>query len=485
MTLILPSWGGKKILVAGLGVSGCAAIDTLLRSGANLLLWDDNPQKLAEIAKHYGLQQLDIHHLARWRTIDAMLPAPGIKPNHVLFSRANHANCQILSDIDLLQQATSKRQCRFIGITGTNGKSTVTAMIAHILQQAGRQAVAGGNIGEAALSLPLLDNGGYYVLELSSYQLHHLRHTRFHTAILLNIGMDHLDYHGSMQDYINAKIKIFAWQQPDDLAVVGISTQGGHSIAGTLHDMKQQKLQLFSGLIRVANGIYFENNCLWRVTEMIADDGTEQAGTPEIIFDCQQQEMLFGRHHAENLAAVWLVCQAEGLRDEQILQGIHSFTGLRHRQEYLGNIGNLHFINDSKATNIDATQMALISYANIFWLAGGELKDEPHRNLLDYAGQVKAAFFYGKDADKLYDIFSPTIASQKFENLQQAYQQAYQMAKDEAEADSDKEKHMTILLAPAAASFDQFDNFMHRGEIFRQYVVQSQSADNISNSETA
>ena len=401
------------MLVAGLGISGCAAIEALINSGANVKLWDDNPETLKQASRRYALQPFDIHVLAHWHNLDALLPAPGISPKHKIFSRANIADCQILSDIDLLQQATEGRGCKFIGVTGTNGKSTTTALIAHILNHAGKKAVAGANIGDAALDLPLLDEGETYVLELSSYQLHHCKASHFDVAVLLNITPDHIDYHGTMDDYINAKLKIFARQKRDDLAIIGLSTDASHAIAGALYDDNQQELQMFSGIIRVANGIYWEDNCLWRIIESADAKGEEVAGTPEKILDFRDYPHLSGRHNAENIAAAWLAVAHQGLNHMQIIAGLATFNGLKHRQEYLGTIGNIHFVNDSKATNVEATQMALALYPNIYWLAGGQVKDEPHRQLQDFLGNVQAGYFFGSGGQHFHDIFSGHIDSQQ------------------------------------------------------------------------
>ncbi len=470
--------------MAGLGISGCAAIEALLNSGANVKLWDDNPEILKQASRRYALQPFDIHILAQWHQLDALLPAPGIKPNHIIFSRANIADCQILSDIDLLQQAVEGRECRFIGVTGTNGKSTTTALIAHILNHAGKKAVAGANIGDAALNLPMLDKDEFYVLELSSYQLHHCRHSHFDVAILLNITPDHLEYHGAMDEYINAKLRIFARQKPDDLAIVGISTEAGHAIAGALYDDNQQELQMFSGIIRVANGIYWEDNCLWRIIETKEAQGNELAdetlfGTPEKILDFRDYPHLSGRHYAENIAAAWLSCAHEGIGDEQIIAALAAFNGLKHRQEYLGNKGNIHFVNDSKATNVEATQMALALYPNIYWLAGGQVKTEPHRQLQGFLSNVKAGYFYGSGGKHFHDIFSGNINSKQCDTLNQALQLAWQQAQIDC-ADAPNMK-ATILLAPAAASFDQFRDFAERGCVFANLVEQlTQTGEQIS-----
>ena len=458
------------MLVAGLGLSGCAAIEALLNSGANAKLWDDNPETLKQASRRYALQPFDIHILAQWHKIDALLPAPGIKPTHIIFSRANIADCQILSDIDLLQQAVEGRGCRFIGVTGTNGKSTTTALIAHILNHAGKKAVAGANIGDAALNLPMLDKGETYVLELSSYQLHHCRHSHFDVAILLNITPDHLEYHGLMDDYINAKLKIFARQKPNDLAIVGISTEASHAVAGALYDDRQQELQMFSGIIRVANGIYWEDNCLWRIIESIDAQGIEVAGNPEKILDFRDYPHLSGRHYAENIAAAWLACAHEGLNADQIIKALTEFNGLKHRQEYLGNIGNIHFVNDSKATNVEATQMALALYPNIYWLAGGQVKNEPHRQLQGFLSNVKAGYFFGHGGKHFHDIFSGNIDARQCDTLNQALQLAWQQA--QSDCADDQNMQATILLAPAAASFDQFRDFAERGCLFANLVEQ-------------
>ncbi len=463
----LPGFSGKTIFVVGLGISGRAAVESFLLSGAKVKIWDDNHAHRVAMEKHYALRPCDINDTFSWQDVDALLPSPGIPDDHVAFLRANLFDCQILSDVDLLYQAAP--QCNFIGITGTNGKSTTTFLVAHIMAQAGLEVIAGGNLGQPVLDLPLLSAGGYYVLELSSYQLHHVRYARFGQAALLNITPDHLKHHGSMENYINAKLRIFTHQAEDDLAIIGVSSETGLGIAGAML-AEQRKLSLFSGLVPVGNGIYRENNFLLEVQE----------GQPCVkIIDLNLLPHLPGRHNAENIAAAYIICRANNMSREDILTGLETFPGLAHRQEYLGACDNVHFINDSKATNVEATQMALLSYRNIYWIAGGKLKDENHRRLYDYIGNVKAGFFYGSGADRLHEIFAQSMVAMKTQTMQQAINAAYSQAiKDFADdqGDTDKANFATILLSPAAASFDQFDNFMHRGDVFVDAVEKLKNA---------
>ena len=458
----LPLWKDKTVFIVGLGISGRAAIEAFLQSGAKVKIWDDNQEHLIAMQEFYTLRPSDIYDPDEWQNVDAVLPAPSLTRNHIAFSQANYCDCQILSDIDLLYQNTS--DCHFVGITGTNGKSTVTVLIAHIMKHAGFDVLAGGNIGVPALSMPKLPKGGIYVLELSSYQLETLKHAEFDQAVLLNISPDHIDHHGSMQNYIQAKLSLFQHQKQDGLAIIGMNSE---ITLATVNAMIEEKrnLRIFSRAVPVVNGVYYDDEKLWETKGDFNDTQIAECA-PEMIIDMETLPHLPGRHYAENIAASYLVCRAYGISNQVICEALENFQGLPHRQEYLGAINHVHFINDSKATNVQAAQMALMSYKNIYWLAGGKLKDENHKTLLDYADNVKAGYFFGRDGEKLYHICKDYFKVKKFDNMQHALQEAYRDAK--SDCGQGDNLMALILLSPAAPSFDQFENFEARGKFFAE-----------------
>jgi UDP-N-acetylmuramoylalanine--D-glutamate ligase len=366
---------------------------------------------------------------------DALVLSPGIphrlpKP-HPLAQRAIDAGVPILSDVELLFQAVraSGSRPRFAGITGTNGKSTTTALLAHILTVAGRPVAAGANLGPAALSLPLLTHDGVYVLEMSSYMLERLASLRFDVATMLNLSADHIDRHGDMAGYAMAKRAIFDRQTSADLAVIGIDDAGSRDMAAWLDARPARVVRVSATEIPLARG-----------------------------------PALPGAHNAQNAAAATAMARFLGVADAAIAQGLLSFPGLPHRQQRIVTIDGVSFINDSKATNAEAAERALVCYGRVIWIAGGMAKQGGIEPLVPLFPRVARAFLIGRDAAQ----FAATLTRHgvPFDlagTLEVAVPAAFAAAK--------REGAPVVLLSPACASWDQFTGYDQRGDRFAELAL--------------
>jgi len=386
---------------------------------------------------------------------DAIVLSPGIphrlpKP-HPIAARAIAAGVPIISDVELLYQAVrrSGSRARFVGITGTNGKSTTTALLAHILKQAGWNAEAGANLGPAALSLPLLPDDGVYVLEMSSYMLERLVSVRFDAAAMLNLSADHIDRHGDMAGYAMAKRAIFHRQTADDLAVIGVNDQGSCAMAAWLDGRPAKVVRVSSsGAGEVPGPDVF---CHFGVLR--------DASGP--ILHLGDAFALPGAHNAQNAAAAFAMASFLGLDREQIASGIGSYPGLPHRQQRIVSVDGVTFINDSKATNADAAERALICYDRLVWIAGGMGKEGGIVPLVPHFRRIARAVLIGRDAP----IFAATLTEHgvpfdMVKTLDAAVPTAFAAAK--------REHAPVVLLSPATASWDQFKSYEHRGERFAE-----------------
>ena len=346
-------FAGQRFAVVGLGKNGLPVAHRLLAMGAAVTVWDDNPTARAAAV---GLEV----RMPDFAGLDALVLSPGIphvlpKP-HPIAQAARDAGVPILSDVELLYRAVraAGSAARFAGVTGTNGKSTTTALLAHMLEVAGRPVAAGGNLGTASLALPLLGDDGVYVIEMSSYMLERITSLRFSEACMLNLSPDHLDRHGDMAGYARAKRAIFDRQLAGDLAVVGVEDALSRQMAAALRAGPAQVLTVSgSGAADV-----------WAEGSVLRD----AAG---VIADLAQAQALPGSHNAQNAAAASAMAAHLGLSRAEIVQGLMSYPGLPHRQEMVGSIQGVRFVNDSKATNADSTARALECYDRMILIAGG------------------------------------------------------------------------------------------------------------------
>ena len=421
-----------SIAILGLGRSGRAVLDQALNLNMAVVCFDDNgvetvPQALVQPPESWP-----------WETLQAVVISPGIPHNfpapHPAVTLAKKHNVEFISEVEFALRTS--RQGRWVAITGTNGKSTTTALTGHILQQAGKAAVIGGNIGAPVTGLPDQTEDSIAVIELSSYQLETTPSLRAAVRVILNITPDHLDRHGGWTGYVQAKQAILDTATLDELAILGPG-QPLDEIAAS----QQQKTRI----------LRLDEDCLTKEACQNA-----QAANPA----------LQGTHNQQNCAAVRLICRELGLSDKQINDGIASFAGLPHRLQPAGRFGHIQFINDSKATNGEAAATALASFTRIHWCAGGLAKEDGLSACQPFLTHVQHGYFYGDCAPQFEQAVAGKIDTSCHHTLQQAVEAAV-MSACQTPADD-----QVILLSPAAASFDQFTSFEARGEAFCQIAKQ-------------
>lgn len=438
---------GKHYAVLGLGKTGRATIASLLESGAHVVAWDDG--ETARTAAQKEFPALTLAPVSEWNyaMLAALVMSPGIFLTHEAVTKANAHQVEVIGDIELLYRACP--QATYIAITGTNGKSTTTSLIAHILTACGKQVEVGGNLGIAALSLAPLGQGGIYVLELSSYQLELIRTTRFAAAIWLNISPDHLDHHGSMENYVAAKQHIFARQQAQDVAIIGIDDATSEALARLMITEQKQRVIPVSVTQTVGNGVEVQG-ALLRARFL----GTNTA-------DLSAMQTLQGEHNWQNAAAAYAACAVNGCAHDDIIAAMKTYPGLPHRMQWLGNIGGVQYVNDSKATNADAAEKALKTYDNIYWIAGGVAKEGGIESLVRYFPKIRHAYLIGEATDSFAQTLEGHLPYTRCDTLENAFHAATADAAQEKESAA-----RSVVLAPACASFDQFPNFEKRGEAF-------------------
>ncbi len=436
-------FAGQSIAVVGLGRAGLPAALRLREWGAEVTAWDDGEKARAEAAAA-GLTVADPSEDFRF---DALLLSPGIahlRPRaHPAAVAARAAGRPILVDAEFLFLAVraAASAAAFAGITGTNGKSTTTALLGHILASTGRPVAVGGNLGTAALSMPILPDEGVYVLEMSSYMLERIDALRFNTAVMLNLSPDHLDRHGDMAGYRTAKTRIFARAQPGDLCLLGDDDDWTRdAVPGSVH---------VSGDHPTPGGI-------WAVAGVLQDDSG-------VILDLAEAPNLQGSHNAQNAAAACAMALHLGVTRVALAPALRLYPGLPHRAELVRSHRGVRFINDSKATNADSAARALDSHAKVIWIAGGTGKEGGIEPLAPWFPRIAHAFLIGRDGPE----FAATLATAgvphtRLETLEQAVTAAAERA-FAGVAD-------VVLLSPAAASWDQFSGFDARGDRFRQLV---------------
>ena len=442
-----PAYQNKRIGVFGLARSGLATVHSLVASGAQVFAWDDNIAAREQVRGFAAdLYTLDFGGL------DALVIAPGVplthpKP-HPLVQKAHACNLPIISDIEIFQAARATLPAhKTVGITGTNGKSTTTALIGHILSAAGRSVAIGGNIGTGVLALDPLPSGGVYVFELSSFQLDLTASFDSDVAILLNISPDHLDRHGSMAGYIAAKSRLIEQQGKSGTAVIAVDDQPSRGVAATC-----RSVVLVSSQTVVETGV--------SVRDGILIDDIEGHAVP--IGSLNDIQSLQGAHNWQNAAAAYGACRTLGLSPEEIYAGLCSFPGLAHRQEIVPFRDGVRVVNDSKATNVDAAVRALQTYDRIRWIAGGRAKDDDFEKLGKSVGAVSKAYLMGEAARAVGRAMPTTLDVEYYVAMEDAVTAAVSEAK----------RGDTILLSPACTAFDQFANFEKRGEIFKQTISQ-------------
>jgi UDP-N-acetylmuramoylalanine--D-glutamate ligase len=453
---------GRQVAVLGLGKSGLASAEALCAGGAEILAWDDAEAARAK-ARDAGipLTDLAVSDVSAWA---ALILSPGIPHSypepHPVARQARAAGLEIIGDVELL--ARSRPDATYIGITGTNGKSTTTALIGHILTEAGRSVAVGGNLGTPVLSfdLPKTDETDeLYVLEMSSYQLELTPSLGFDVAILLNITPDHLDRHGGMPGYVAAKRRIFGGQAEPrrggpKVAVIGIDDAACRGIYEDLLREGGRRIIPVSCMAPVSGGVYAAGDRLFDAS----DEWTRE------VLDFGRLERLPGLHNRQNVAIAYAATRHLGLAPETIAGAIASFPGLAHRQELVATIDGIRYVNDSKATNADATEKALVCYDNIYWIAGGVPKAGGIASLAPHFPRIRHAFLIGHAAEDFAATLGTAVGHTLCGDLASAVEAARRSALAETRPGG------TVLLSPACASFDQFANFEERGLRFRGLV---------------
>jgi UDP-N-acetylmuramoylalanine--D-glutamate ligase len=453
---------GSKVAVLGLGRSGLATATALQAGGAEPLLWDDSPEARTT-AEAEGFTLTDLTRNASLEGVVCLVTSPGIPhlfpAPHPVIARALEAGVPVDNDIGLFFQCAASDEWaemetppKVVAVTGSNGKSTTTALIHHILEVAGRPTQMAGNIGKGVLSIDPPQDGEVVVLELSSYQTELARALTPDVAVFTNLSPDHLDRHGGMGGYFAAKSRLFMLGGPDR-AVIGVDEVEGRFLAGQLAQgaaddrvirvSSGQKLEGFGWSVFARKGFLSE----WRKGKQVAS------------IDLRDIKGLPGAHNHQNACAAYAACRSLGLAPKLIEGALHSFAGLPHRSQLVGERGGVRFVNDSKATNVDSAAKALQAFAKIRWIAGGLGKDGGITGLKPYLASVAKAYLIGHSARD----FALQLGETPHE-ICETMERAVARAAEEAEPGD------VVLLAPAAASFDQYPNFEKRGEDFTARV---------------
>ncbi|MGR9457201.1 UDP-N-acetylmuramoyl-L-alanine--D-glutamate ligase [Rhizobium leguminosarum] len=445
----------RKVALFGLGGSGFATARALISGGADVTAWDDNPDSVAKAAAE-GIRTEDLHNID-WSQQTLFVLSPGVplthpKP-HWTVDLARAAGVDVVGDVELFvrERRAHAPDCPFIAITGTNGKSTTTALVAHILKSSGYDTQLGGNIGTAVLTLDPPRAERFYVVECSSYQIDLAPTLNPSAGILLNLTPDHLDRHGTMQHYADIKERLVAGS---DVAIVGVDDSHSALIADRV-ERAGVKVVRISRRNVVADGIYAEG------TKLI-----QAAGGAMLPFaDLDGIQTLRGSHNAQNAAAAVAACLAVGVSADDIRAGLASFPGLKHRMQPVGQRGRVVFINDSKATNADAAAPALSSYDRIYWIAGGLPKAGGITTLAPHFPRIAKAYLIGEAAAEFAATLGEAVPYEISGTLERA------VAHAAADADRDESSASAVMLSPACASFDQYKNFEVRGDAFVGHVA--------------
>jgi UDP-N-acetylmuramoylalanine--D-glutamate ligase len=455
------TFSGKKVAVFGLGGSGTVAVRSLLEGGAIVAAWDDSEAGRAAAAKA-GVPLGDLT-TADWSQFSSLVLAPGVPLTHPephwTVKKAQAAGVEIIGDVEIFarERAAHCPKAPFIAITGTNGKSTTTALIAHILREAGKDVQMGGNIGTAILSLepPAVDR--FHVVEMSSFQIDLTPTLKPTVGVLLNITPDHLDRHGTIEHYAAVKERLVAGA---DVASIGVDDE--FSVAALKRRIAVGPAVAFSARHKLAPGY-----SMLDATVVCSN----REGLAVKLADLAGVSTLRGGHNTQNaLAAISAVREGLtllGLPAAGIWQNaVSTFGGLPHRMEEIGNLGNVLFINDSKATNADSTEKALLSFPrDVFWILGGKPKDGGIEALRDYFPGIVRAYLIGAASGEFSKTLDGDVAIIPCGTLDVA------VAKAAADAAASKAAQPVVLLSPACASYDQFKNFEVRGDAFRALVA--------------
>ncbi len=448
----------KTVAVLGLGRSGRATAQALLAGKAQVVVWDDSPSA-RDAASAEGLTVGDLTRPGAFDDVSVLVTSPGIphlypKP-HPAIAAAWGAGVPVDNDIGLFFRSFATYEWddfevtpRVVAVTGSNGKSTTSALIHHILQASGRPSQLGGNIGVGVLNLTPAQDGEVVVLELSSYQTDLARALTPDIAVFTNLSPDHLDRHGGPGGYFAAKRRLFAEGGPDR-AVIGVDEAEGQYLANQLAegptDDRVIRISVDHKLTGQGWTVFARKGFLteWRKGRQVG------------AIDLRGVKGLPGSHNHQNACAAYAVCRSLGLGPKAIEAALQSYPGLPHRSQRIAEAGGVIYVNDSKATNVDAAAKALQAFDNIRWICGGLEKEGGLGGLLPHLGSVKKAYVIGREAQK----FARQLTGVEAEICTT-------MARAVERAMAEAQPGEVVLLAPAAASFDQYDNFEKRGDDF-------------------
>jgi UDP-N-acetylmuramoylalanine--D-glutamate ligase len=428
-----------------------------LAGGADVVAFDDDAASVAK-ANAAGIPTADLRH-ADWSKIAALLLAPGVPLTHPaphwVVRLAQAAGVEVIGDIELFcrERRRIAPDAPFVAITGTNGKSTTTALIAHLAASAGLDAQLGGNIGTAILSLLPPAAGRVHVIECSSYQIDLAPSLDPSIGILINLTEDHLDRHGTMEHYAAVKERLVAGVPKPGTAIVGVDDEWCRTIADRLERSAQRVVRV-SVQHPLTHGLHVEHSRIIK---------TDATGTHSIA-ELGGIGSLRGLHNAQNAACATAAALALGLEPAEIQAALRSFPGLAHRMEEVGRRGAMLFVNDSKATNADSAAQALACFGDIFWIAGGKPKTGGIESLRKYFPRIRKTYLIGEAADE----FAATLAGDVPHEISGTLDKAVAAAARDAEESAAGEP--VVLLSPACASFDQYRNFEVRGTAFRDLV---------------
>ena len=458
--LPVPGYAGQRVGVLGLARSGFAVAVALKAGGAIPVLCDDKPAAM-QTAAAQGFETADLA-AGDWPELAKLVVSPGVPhlypQAHPVIQRAWGEGVPVDNDIGLFFEAIAGRGVHVVAITGTNGKSTTTALTGHVLRQAGIATQVGGNIGRAVFDLDLPEEGSAVVLELSSYQTDLARTLEPEVAVFLNLTADHLDRHGGVGGYFAAKVRLFEAGHPK-VSVVGVDEPEGRFLANRLREGREPGDMLIAisaarplggrgTSVSALEGIITE----WRDGVAVAQVSLEKAAA------------LQGAHNGQNAAAAYAAARALGVASGVIASAFISFPSLAHRMEPLGRVGQVRFVNDSKATNADAAAKALATFEPIYWIAGGIAKEGGIDPLQPYFDRIRRAYLIGRDAERFAATLRGKVDFEMCGTLENAVTAAARDAASAAANDA------VVLLSPACASFDQFPDFEARGEAFRSAV---------------
>lgn len=448
------SFKDRPVAVFGLGGSGLVTAQALVAGGAQVIVYDDGEAGRAK-AKAAGLNVVDLRQLD-FTQLAALILSPGVplthpKP-HWSVELARAAGVEVIGDIELFcrERRARARHSPFVAITGTNGKSTTTALISHLLATGGRDVQMGGNIGTAILSLEPPRSGRVHVVECSSYQIDLAPTLDPSVGVHLNLTPDHLDRHGTIEAYAAVKEGLLEGIPTGGTAVVGVDDDFSAAMAERAERAGTHVVRI-SVQRPLADGVWRDGSAI-----VLSEEGVER-----FRLDLAGISSLRGAHNAQNAAAAFAAARAIGLAPEVIAIGMRRFPGLAHRMEEVGRKGHVLFVNDSKATNADAAERALTSFSNIYWIAGGKPKSGGIAPLVPFLGPVKRAYLIGEAAED----FSRTLEGRVPHEIAVTLEEAVARAARDAEAEG--LDPAVVLLSPACASFDQFPNFEVRGDAFR------------------